>query len=486
MKRSHLYLAISLAVSGLFIAGCNSKQDEADAAAAQQQMPPATVDVMPVQFQTVPLIKEFSGRIAAYEQAAIRPQITGVIDEILYREGGMVQKGQPLYRLSDENYESSQAAGQAAVQQALANVETAKASYNNSVANIESRKAELEQALDDVNRLRPLLSKQAISEQMFRQTETRAKTAKAAYESAVASAQQAQANIASAEAAVATAKAELSGSQLNVDRTTVVAPISGITERSGLTVGALVNANQPDPLVTISKINPIYVDISQSSADLLRLKQQQMQGELQGGSSRVELVLEDGTPYPEAGQLLLAEAKVNEDSGAVTLRAIFDNERYLLLPGMYVKARLMQGMINNAVLLPQSALKRTPKGGTQVYVVDGEDKLQVREVTTEGTFQGNWIITDGLKSGERVVVVGGANLQPETKVSPRPWQPKPANNGAAPKGPVAPQQGQTGKGPVAPQGQSSKGPVAPEKNSEAKAPAAPATEQSSEQDSAAN
>ncbi|WP_019673095.1 efflux RND transporter periplasmic adaptor subunit [Psychrobacter lutiphocae] len=448
MKRSHLYLAISLAVSGLFIAGCNSKQDEADAA-AQQQMPPATVDVMPVQFQTVPIIKEFSGRIVAYEVADIRPQITGVIDEILYREGGMVEKGQPLYRLSGENYESSQAANQAAVQQALANVETAKASYNNSVANIESRKAEFEQAIADMERLRPLVSKQAISEQQYQQTETRAKTAKAAYESAIASAQQAQANIASAEAAVATAQAQLSGSQLSVDRTTVIAPISGVTERSGLTVGALVNANQAQPLVTISKISPIYVDISQSSADLLRLKHQQMQGELQGGSARVELILEDGTPYAEPGQLLLAEAKVDQDSGAVTLRAIFNNEQYMLLPGMYVKARLLQGLINNAVLLPQSALKRTPRGEAQVYIVDNEDKLQVRTVTTEGTYQGNWIVSDGLHSGDRVVIVGGANLQPEQKVITKAYQPE--------SNPAAPAQGQ---GPVAPQNQSNQGPVA--------------------------
>lgn len=457
MKHSHLFLAISLAVSGLFIAGCDKKEDEANAAAAQQQMPPAVVNVMPVQFQTVPLVHEFSGRTAAYEVADIRPQVTGVVDEILYPQGRMVQKGQPLYRISPENYQSSQGANLAAVQQAEANVQTARASYNNAVANIESQKALLEQAQADVQRLKPLVAQQAISAQQYEQAVTQLKTAQAGLNSAQAAAQQAQANIASSQAAVNTAKAQLSGTQLDLNRTIVRAPISGISERSNVTAGALVNANQANPMVTISKINPIYVDISQSSSELLKLKQQQASGALQAGNNTVELVLEDGSTYPIKGQMSLAEAKVDQDTGAVTLRAIFKNDNYMLLPGMYVKARLIQGLINNAVLLPQSALIRTPKGDTQVYIVDQNNKIQVRDVTVNGTYNGNWVVTDGLQTGENIVVVGGSKVAPEQEVVSKPYQAEGtapqqgaaqaqgpvANKSAAPKGPVAPQKQET-------------------------------------------
>lgn len=445
MRHSHLFIAISLAVSGVLLAGCDKKEDEANAAAAQQQMPPATVNVMPVEFQTVPMVQEFSGRTAAYQTADIRPQVTGVVDEILYREGGMVKQGQPLYRLNIDNYRSSQAANQAAVQQSLANVNTAKASYNNALADVESQKAQLEQARADVERLKPLVGMKAISQQQYEQAVTSYKTAQAAYASAQAAAEQAKANIASAEAAVNTAKAQLSGSQLDLNRTIVRSPISGKSDRSNITVGALVNANQANPLVTISKLDPIYVDISQSSADLLKLKQQQASGALQPGSSSVELELEDGSTYPVRGQLALAEAKVDEDTGAVTLRAIFKNENYILMPGMYVKARIVQGLINNAVLLPQSALIRTPKGETQVHIVDQDNKVQVRDVEVNGTHQGNWIITDGLNQGDKVVAIGGSNLKPDQEVVVKPMpnaQKQDSNDGsapqAAPKGPYAP------------------------------------------------
>ena len=463
MKHSHLFLAISLAVSGLFLAGCDKKEDEANAAAAQQQMPPAVVNVMPVQFQTVPLVHEFSGRTAAYEIADIRPQVTGVVDEILYPQGRMVQKGQPLYRISPENYQSSQGANLAAVQQAEANVQTARASYNNAVANIESQKALLEQAQADVQRLKPLVAQQAISAQQYEQAVTQLKTAQAGLNSAQAAAQQAQANIASSQAAVNTAKAQLSGTQLDLNRTIVRAPISGISERSNVTAGALVNANQANPMVTISKINPIYVDISQSSSELLKLKQQQASGALQAGNNTVELVLEDGSTYPIKGQMSLAEAKVDQDTGAVTLRAIFKNDNYMLLPGMYVKARLIQGLINNAVLLPQSALIRTPKGDTQVYLVDQNNKIQVRDVTVNGTYNGNWVVTDGLQTGENIVVVGGSKVATEQEVVSKPYQAE--GN--------APQQGEAkAQVPVANKSGASKGPVAPQKQETAETNAA--------------
>ena len=415
-------------------------------AAAAQQMPPPVVNVVPVQFQSVPLTQTFSGRTVAYQTADVRPQTTGIIEEVMYREGSMVQKGQPLYRINSDDYKASATGSQAAVGQAKAQVGTAKAAYNSALANLASQEALAEQARVDVQRLEPLVGMQAVSKQAFDQAVTQYKTAQAA----VANANQAQANIASSEAAVATAQAQLDASTTSLNRTIVTAPISGKTDLSQLQAGSLVSAGQATPLVTISKLNPIYVDISQSSSDLLKLKQEQANGTLQAGSTRVELVLEDGTTYPVSGRLSLAEAKVDEDTGSVTLRAQFPNDNYLLLPGMFVTAKLTQGIISNAVLLPQSAMIRTPQGDTQVYVVEN-GKIAVRPVTVEGTYQGDWVVTDGLTAGEQVVIQGGSKVKPEQAVDAKPY---------------VPDASQTPSGQPKPSGQSSPSPTNPATDSQ--------------------
>lgn len=436
---NHRYLALMIAAtlfgSGVLLTGCDKKEESADAAAAAQQMPPAVVNVMPVTFQTVPQVQTFSGRTTAYQTADVRPQVNGIIDEVLFREGSEVQKGQPLYRINTDNYNSSIEGGKAAVEQAKANLITAQANHNNAVAEFNSRQATLAQAKSDLDRLKGLVDINAISAQQYQQAETAFHTAQAAVQSAQASIAQAQAGIKSAEANISAAQSGLKASQLDLNRTIVRAPISGRTDRSAVTAGALVSAGQPTPLVTISQLSPIYVDISQSSSELLKLRQQLASGKAQAGSNVVELVLEDGSTYPARGQLALAEAKVDQATGAVTLRAVFPNENNLLLPGMYVTARLMQSVISNAVLLPQSAVMRTPKGETQVYIVDANNKIQVRPVTINGTYNGKWIITDGLKAEEKVVIIGGAKVKPDQEVVAKPLPPSEgdqAPNGGAP------------------------------------------------------
>lgn len=451
MKLIPLTLCIIIASASLLAVGCSKENEQASAAAAQQ-MPPSMVNVIPVQFQAVPLVETFSGRTKAFQTADVRPQTTGIVEAVTFQEGTMVQKGQELYRINIDNYQTTRAGNAAAVQQALANIDTAKASYNSALANLASQKALQEQASVDVQRVQPLLAIQAISQQQVDQAITKFKTAQAAVASAQAAVEQAQANVRSVEAAAATAQANLDSSTIELNRTVVRAPISGQTSRSEVTTGALVSANQATPMVTISQINPIYVDISRSSADLLKLKQKQASGELQPGSPIVELVLEDGTTYPVAGQLLLEEASVDESTGSVTLRAIFKNDNTMLLPGMFVTAKLVEGVMNNAVLLPQSAMMRTPKGETQVYVVDAEDKIQIRKVQVDGTFEGNWIVTSGLQANERVVVNGGAKVKPEQKVVAKPAPSLQSNSLAAPQGaPVANRPVLSGQGPVAPQ-----------------------------------
>lgn len=420
MKHSYLALVIASVLSGAVLVGCNKNEGAADGQAAEQQMPPAVVNVQTVTLETVPQVQTFSGRTAAYQTADVRPQVNGVIDEVLFQEGSNVKKGQPLYRINTDNYTSSIASGQAAVQQAQANYQTAQANNANAKAELASRQASLAQAQNDLQRLEGLVSIDAISKQQYDQAQTEVRTAQAAVQSAIAAVGQTQAGIESARAGIQTAQAGLEASNLDLNRTIVRAPLTGRTDRSSVTAGTLVSASQADPLVTISRLDPIYVDISQSSSELLRLRQQISEGKAQPGMNSVELVLEDGSVYPVRGKLALSEAKVDESTGAVTLRAIFPNNNNILLPGMYVTARLTQSVISNATLVQQSSVMRTPKGETQVYIVDENNKIQVRPVTINGTYNGQWVVTDGLQAGDKLVVIGGSKVKPEQEVVAKP------------------------------------------------------------------
>ncbi|WP_186474108.1 efflux RND transporter periplasmic adaptor subunit [Psychrobacter sp. KCTC 72983] len=433
MKHSTLALVIASVLSGAVLVGCDKNDDAAGEQAAQQQMPPAVVNVQTVTLDTIPQVQTFSGRTAAYQTADVRPQVNGVIDEVLFREGSNVKKGQPLYRINTDNYTTSVASGQAAVAQAQANRQTAIANNANAKAELASRQASLAQAINDFQRLKGLVEIDAISKQQYDQAQTQVRTAQAALESARAAVGQTEASIRSAEAGIKTAQSNLDASALDLNRTIVRAPLTGRSDRSSVTAGTLVNASQSEPLVTISRLDPIYVDISQSSSELLQLRQQIADGSAQPGMNSVELVLEDGSVYPVRGKLALSEAKVDQSTGAVTLRAIFPNPNNVLLPGMYVSARLTQSVIPNAALVPQSAVMRTPKGDSQVYIVDENNKIQVRPVTINGTYDGQWVVTDGLSSGDKLVVIGGSKVKPEQEVVVKPLE----NANGAPATPTA-------------------------------------------------
>ena len=422
MKHSYLALVIASVLSATVLVGCDNKEDAAAGENAQQQMPPAVVNVQTVSFDTLTQVQTFSGRTAAYQTADVRPQVSGVIDEVLFREGSNVKKGQPLYRINTDNYTTSVASGQAAVAQAQANRQTAIANNANAKAELASRQASLAQAINDFQRLKGLVEIDAISKQQYDQAQTQVRTAQAALESARAAVGQTEASIRSAEAGIKTAQSNLDASALDLNRTIVRAPLTGRSDRSSVTAGTLVNASQSEPLVTISRLDPIYVDISQSSSELLQLRQQIAEGKAQAGMNSVELVLEDGSVYPVRGKLALSEAKVDQSTGAVTLRAIFPNPNNVLLPGMYVSARLTQSVIPNAALVPQSAVMRTPKGDSQVYIVDENNQIQVRPVTINGTYDGQWVVTDGLSSGDKLVVIGGSKVKPEQEVVVKPLE----------------------------------------------------------------
>lgn len=393
------------------LAGC--QKQEVPTKSEQHALP--SVDVQVVELGNLPITHRLSGRVFAYESAEVRPQATGIIDEVLFKEGSMVQAGQPLYRVNTDSYTSSVAANEAALNQAHANIGTAR-------ANIIAQQALFDKAQADLARYESLLQIDAISRQTYDQAITNAKTAEAALE-------QARANLASSEATARSAEAALNSSRLDLSRTIIRAPISGKSGISAVSKGALVSSGQAAPLVTISRLDLVYVDITQSSSELLALRQSLATGEVSQGSADVQLRLDDNTLYPLKGQLTLSSAHVDEATGSVTLRAVFPNPDGILLPGMYVNAEVNQRIINNATLLPNSAITLTAKGDAEVYIVDKDNKIQTRQVTTVGTFEGQWVVSSGLKTGEKVVILGKDKVKPEQEVTARtlsPAEPTPA------------------------------------------------------------
>ena len=425
MRYPVLSMVAMSVIAALATVGCDKSKD-ADAAQAQaaaMQMPPAVVNVMPVQFQTVPLSKELSGKVVAYQEAIVTPQVTGIIEKQLFQDGRFVKQGQPLYQINADTYANTLAGSEADLAKAQASINTAKANYNNAIASLESRQAELALARANQKRLNSLKGTDAISAQEVDVGATTVDTAEAAVRNAQAQVGVAKANIEAAQAAAQGVQQVINTNKINYARTRVVAPMSGVTGRSAVDVGALATAGQTQ-MVTISQLNPIYVDISQSSAELLALRQSMMQGDVNAANTaQVQLILPDGSTYPVTGQLRFEEARVDSNTGAVNLRAVFPNDNGVLLPGMAVNARLIQGVIPNAVLLPQSAVTRTAKGDATVYIVDANKKIQVRPIQTQGTYQGNWIVTDGLQQGENVVVIGGMKVKPDQQVEVKPYVP---------------------------------------------------------------
>ncbi|HEX7947429.1 MAG TPA: efflux RND transporter periplasmic adaptor subunit, partial [Phenylobacterium sp.] len=304
--------------------------------------------------QTVPLELELAGRTSAYETSDVRPQVAGVIKARRFTEGAIVRQGQTLYEIDPSLY-------RAAVDQAQANLQNADATR---VA------AEAKAA-----RYKPLAQIEAVSQQD--------------YTDATAAAKQAAAQVAQARAALETAK-------INLAFTRVPAPITGRIGRSLATTGALVTNGQADALASIQRLDPIFVDIQQSSADLVALRRQLASGGATPSSAAVTLTLEDGSAYPAAGRIEFAESLVDPNTGSVTLRARFPNPNGLLLPGMFVRAHLSQATATNAILVPQQGLSRDPRGNATVFVVGPDNKAVLKTVRADRTVGDKWLVASGL------------------------------------------------------------------------------------------
>lgn len=361
---------------------------------------PPEVGVVTVREEAVVISTELPGRTSAYETSDVRPQVSGLILQRLFTEGDQVSAGQALYRIDPAPYEAQVASARAALGRARAAIASTAALSR---------------------RYNELVKINAISRQDA--------------ENAAVGAQQAQADVAAQQAALRTA-------QIDLGRTTVRAPISGRIGRSTFTTGALVSASQADALTTIQKIDPIFVDIQQSSADVLRLRQQLLSGEIsrEGGAARVRLKLEDGSAYPQEGVLKFTDVSVDPTTGSQVVRAQFPNNGGLLLPGMYVRAELVEGTRSNGILIPQAAVTRDERGSPTVLVVGAQGKVEGRKITAPRTVGTNWLVTGGLKAGEKVIVEGAQNARPGAAVKAVPaQQAKPGGN--APAG-QQPKQGQ--------------------------------------------
>lgn len=348
----------------LSLSACSGKED-----ANKKGGGPTQVGYVTVSQEAVPITTTLGGRTVAFETSEVRPQVNGLIRKRLFTQGSYVRAGQPLYEIDGSLY-------RAAAEQATANLASANASA---------------QAADEkAQRLKPLAEMQAVAEQDYTDARAQARVARAA---------------------VAQNAAALKTAQINLRYTTITAPISGRIGRSLATPGALVSANQTNALAVIERTDPIYVDMQQSSAELTRLRQSIAAGGVGQGSTAVRLKLDDGSDYGFAGTVEFSEMTVNEQTGTVTLRARFPNPKGMLLPGMFVTALFDQAINPSAILVPQSAVLRDFDGSAFVYLVGSNNKAARRKIVADRTVGPNWVVTDGLKPGEKVITQGLANLK---------------------------------------------------------------------------
>ncbi|WP_171994714.1 multidrug efflux RND transporter periplasmic adaptor subunit AcrA [Klebsiella pneumoniae] len=364
-------LAVVLMLSGsLALTGCDDKPAQQGA----QHMP--EVGIVTLKSAPLQITTELPGRTSAYRIAEVRPQVSGIILKRNFVEGSDIQAGVSLYQIDPATYQASydSAKGDLAKAQAAANMDQLT-----------------------VKRYQKLLGTKYISQQD--------------YDTAVATAQQSNAAVVAAKAAVETAR-------INLAYTKVTSPISGRIGKSTVTEGALVQNGQTTALATVQQLDPIYVDVTQSSNDFLRLKQELADGRLkqENGKAKVELVTNDGLKYPQSGTLEFSDVTVDQTTGSITLRAIFPNPDHTLLPGMFVRARLEEGINPDALLVPQQGVTRTPRGDASVMVVGEGDKVEVRQVTASQAIGDKWLVTDGLKSGDRVIVTGLQKIKPGVQV----------------------------------------------------------------------
>ncbi|MCW7760889.1 efflux transporter periplasmic adaptor subunit [Photorhabdus luminescens] len=369
INRGVLPLATVLVFSGsLALSGCNDKGSQQGA--GNQQAP--EVGIVTLKNEPLMVTTELPGRTSAFRIAEVRPQVSGIILKRNYKEGSDVKVGTSLYQIDPATYQ--------------ADYDKAKAELAKAQAN-----AEIERLT--VNRYKSLLGTNYVSQQEF---------------------DKASADYAQTNAIVQAAKSTVETARINLAYTKVTAPISGRSGKSTITEGALVSVGQPTALTTVQQLDPIYVDVTQSSDDYLRLKNEIAKGVVQkeDNKAKVHLIMENGKNYSETGYLEFSDITVDETTGSITIRAIFPNPNEELLPGMFVRAKLEEGIRRDSILVPQQGVTRTPRGEATVMVVGANEKVEPRVITTNQAIGDKWLVTSGLKAGDRVIVTGLQKIKP--------------------------------------------------------------------------
>ncbi len=370
-KQMKAFLLLSFVVAvALAAAGCGNRK------APAQQGPPE-VAVVEMRHERVPVVTELPARTSAYLVAEVRPQVSGIVQKRLFTEGTDVKAGQLLYQIEPATYEAAYAGAKAALARAEGHIVSVR---------------------NRVERYKELVTIKAVSQQD--------------YDDAYAALKQAEAEIEANKAAVEAAR-------INLAYTRVTAPITGRVGKSNVTVGALATAHQGIPFTTIQQLDPIYVDAMQSSANLLQLKAHIAAGRIKGdgpGQARVKLVLEDGTPYPQEGTLKFSDVTVDASTGSFILRMVFPNPKHTLLPGMYVRAVVQEGIVEQGILVPQQGVSLDMKGNFVALVVGPSDKVEPRTLKIDRAVGNKWLVTEGLKAGDRVIVEGVQKVRPGSPV----------------------------------------------------------------------
>ncbi|HCT3751125.1 TPA: efflux RND transporter periplasmic adaptor subunit [Klebsiella aerogenes] len=365
-SHARVSLLSSLIISAVLLTGCDNSGDQQ----AQPQAPQVSVHV--VRSEPLSVTTELPGRTSAFRVAEVRPQVSGIILKRNFVEGSDIKAGESLYQIDPATYQAAWNSAKG---------DEAKAEAAAAIAHL------------TVKRYVPLLGTKYISQQE--------------YDQAVATAHQADADVVAAKAAVESAR-------INLAYTKVTSPIDGRIGKSSVTEGALVTNGQADAMATVQQLDPIYVDVTESSNDFMRLKQESLQ---RGDDSKsVQLIMENGQPYSLKGSLQFSDVTVDESTGSITLRAVFPNPQHTLLPGMFVRARIDEGVNPQAILVPQQGVTRTPRGDATVLIVNAQNQVENREVTAAQAIGDKWLITSGLQNGDKVIVSGLQKVRPGVTV----------------------------------------------------------------------
>jgi membrane fusion protein (multidrug efflux system) len=425
------FIAIAGILSAL-ITGC--KPQNADSKPSQERLP--EVAVVTIEPQPILLSTELPGRTSSYRIAEIRPQINGLIQKRLFREGSDVEAGQVLYQIDPAPFQAaldSAAANLAASEKAA---DQARATVDTRIANANQQQAVLALARKNLRRTEELFKNRVASASQLDQVATDADVAEATLQAAEAAVKSSREAIGMAEAAILQAKAALQTARINLGYTRITAPISGRIGKSNATEGAIITAYQPVALATIQQLDPIYVDVPQATTEVLRLQHRLEEGRITRNGSNlntVRLMLESGTAYPLEGTLQFLDVSVDPTTGSVILRMVFPNPKGILLPGMFVRTEVKEGFNEQAILIPQQAVSRDPKGNPTALIVDAEDKVRQRKLTLDRAIGDQWFVIAGLAPGDRVIAEGMQKARPGAAVKAIPFDSRKKNESVSQK-----------------------------------------------------